>query len=140
VHDLEIKYPPIWLPKIASLSIPDGSDKEGVPVPRWLGAEIMESNMILSSEMLDYIRFLGVQIGRFPDHYTPSDRFRALIYSALECYRGKYIAPERREEFYTIAVAALQDGEQEGKLQLQQAHQLMELNDHRLSAGNFDCD
>lgn len=80
--------------------------------------------MNFSSELLDYIRFLGVQIGRYPEHYSPPERTRALVYSALEAYRGKYIGSDRREEFYTIALAAFQDGEEEGAKQVMPALEL----------------
>jgi hypothetical protein len=84
--------------------------------------------MNLSSEMLDFIQFLGIQIGRYPKHYSPQENTRALIYSALENYRAKHIDPERKEEFYTIAMAAFQDGEEMGKRLFAQALQLVEAN------------
>jgi hypothetical protein len=71
------------------------------------------SGMNLSTELLDYIRFLGVQQGRYPDHH--SDKSRGLMYNALEMYRARYVAEDSREEFYTIAMAAFTDGEAEGK-------------------------
>lgn len=80
--------------------------------------------MNLSIELLDYIHFLGIQIGRYPEHYNPPDHARALVYSALELYRAKHISLDRREEFYTIALAAFQDGEAEGKRQVTQALQV----------------
>ncbi len=88
----------------------------------------MNLSMNLSSEMLDYLRFLGIQIGRYPKHYSPQEHARALVYSALENYRAKHIGPERQEEFYTIAMAAFQDGEEEGKRLFAQAQQLVEAN------------
>jgi len=92
--------------------------------------------MNLSNELLDYVRFLGVQIGRYPDHYSPTEHARALVYSALENYRCKYIESERREEFYTIVLAALQDGELEGKRLHQQALDLVEANRIKAHAVN----
>jgi hypothetical protein len=85
-------------------------------------------SMNLSREILDLIHFLGVQIGRYPDHYSPTEHSRALVYSALENYRNKHIGAERREEFYTIVLVALQDGEQEGLRLHQQAIDLVEAN------------
>jgi hypothetical protein len=84
--------------------------------------------MNLSVELLDYLRFLGIQLGRYPEHYAPVDHARALIYGALEAYRQTYIGPERREEFYTIAMAAFQDGEDEGARLLAAAQELVEAN------------
>ncbi|HTX41208.1 MAG TPA: hypothetical protein VMD25_05235 [Acidobacteriaceae bacterium] len=74
--------------------------------------------MILSSDLLDYIRHLGIQIRRHPEQYNPPERARELVCAALEGYRDKYIGPERREEFYTIAMAAFEDGEEEGARQV----------------------
>ena len=84
--------------------------------------------MNLSTEMLDFVRFLGVQIGFYPDHYQPTANARALVYASLENYRRKYITPDRQEEFYTIAVAALSDGEAEGKQNNLEAKALVEAN------------
>ena len=100
--------------------------------PKTVNKKVKESqegkHMNLSSEMLDYVRFLGVQVGRYPEHYNPTDHSRALVYSALENYRIKHISPERVEEFYTIAMAAFQDGEEEGARLHQQALELVEAN------------
>lgn len=82
--------------------------------------------MNLSCEVVDLIYFLGVQIGRYPEHYSPTENSRALVYSALENYRNRHISAERREEFYTIALAALQDGELEGVRLRQQALDLID--------------
>ena len=71
--------------------------------------------MSLSTELLDLLHFQGVQLGFHAQHYSPPENYRSFIYASLEHYRRVHISPDRQEEFYTIAMAALSDGEERGK-------------------------
>lgn len=91
-------------------------------------------NLNIPSELLVFIRLLAGRLGSSPQHYLPAEKFRALIYEAAEEYRIEFVPLDRVEEFYTMVVAAMQDGEKAGRESYEKACVVVQTANEKLQA------